>query len=750
MTEGFLLMALPPVLWFFVLLMSRISGMTRDCICSYTFTNKYFELLPCYNAVCRFKFLAGALFLVSYELLDSEPKQSDDDYYSDSDGTATMIAVHLGAAGFGLATGLYAVLWRCFGSSTFGYSDVKVAYMLGGTATAILYVYILSICGWSKSHIKSCSQEKTTWGWAMLAGLTLSSIAIVGFLCSASKNYWCSTTHRDWWSFGLARQPAMTLVTLSIACMFGVSEVVRAYLLSLPSIDMGWKTAFLIATVLQVVEVPVLHRMMRIDSDFWSEITFEPLFADVAKRLGVPTCDAAPRHIKIQDLVIHEAEELGQGATASVYRATCSNKLNQQIGLPPGKQIAVKKFHIAHLSPEDVRNNCFELAVASSLGASRSDWSKEGTCSECPEDIEKGESFCHPCIVQFYGFAVSPPNMYLCMEICEITVAQLLYPEIRPDGFAEQFQFLFDLPLSRTRESDFSTAKAAVLARRRVSAGLAEAITYIHSKGYLHRDIKSDNCMVALDTKDLTSNPSGCTCKLMDWGMAVSENSVTLIEETEATTAAISEQRWGDVFRSGSLQWLAPEMIIHAELRKQPQRCSQASDVYALGMLLFECITRERPDISIRSKLDPEYEYPAVEDKDGFGMSLRLLHLAWEWDPQARCSAAALALNLRGLDTVRRTSNPLISEVHGIHAVTIGDGGRKLQMNTGEINSSTSISITPEFVSPVHGTCLEAIKQAKAKVEMEAAHTGRREHLDIKDQESEIKEQRAADGLIQL
>jgi len=707
---GFLLMALPPVLWFFALLMSRISSMSRECTCSYTFINKYFELLPCYNAVCRFKFLSTTLFLVAYCLLDSEPKMADEADPPD-DATATAIAVHLGAAGFGLTTGVYAVLWRCFGSATFGYSDVKVAYMLGGTATAVLYVYILSICGWTKSHIKSCTQEDTTWGWAMLAGMTLSSISIVAFLCSASKNYWCSTTHRDWWSFGRARQPAMTLVTLSIACMFGLMETVRAYLFSVPSMGIGWKTTFLIATVLQVIEVPVLHRMMRIDSDFWSEITFEPLFADVAKRLGVPTCDAAPRHIKIQDVLIHVAEVLGQGATASVYRGTCSSKLSQQIGLPPGKQIAVKKFHIAHLSPEDVRNNCFELAVASSLGASRPDCCREGTFGECSEDIEKGEHSCHPNIVQFYGFAVSPPNMYLCMEICEITVAQLLYPEIRPEGFAEQFQFLFDLPLSRIRASDFSTAEAAVLARRRVSAGLAEAITYIHSKGYLHRDIKSDNCMVALDTKDLTSNPSGCTCKLMDWGMAVSENSVTLIEETEATTAAISEQRWGEVFRSGSLQWLAPEMIIHAELRKQPQRCSQASDVYALGMVLFECITRERPNISIRSKLDPEYEYPAVEDKDGFGMSLWLLRLAWEWDPQARCSAAALALNLGDLDTVRRTSNPLISEMHGIHAVTIGDAGRKLQIKTGEINLSTSISISAV---------------------------------------SEIKNQHAADGLIQL
>ena len=88
-----------------------------------------------------------------------------------------------------------------------------------------------------------------------------------------------------------------------------------------------------------------------------------------------------------------------------------------------------------------------------------------------------------------------------------------------------------------------------------------------------------------------------------------------------------------------------------------------------------------------------------------------LLRLAWEWDPQARCSAAALALNLGDLDTVRRTSNPLISEMHGIHAVTIGDAGRKLQIKTGEINLSTSISISTV---------------------------------------SEIKNQHAADGLIQL
>ena len=85
---------------------------------------------------------------------------------------------------------------------------------------------------------------------------------------------------------------------------------------------------------------------------------------------------------------------------------------------------------------------------------------------------------------------------------------------------------------------------------------VVEAIAYIHNKGVVHRDIKSNNIKIS----------SNGEVKLLDFGIAKSEAS----QQLTATGAVI-----------GTLQYLSPEQLMGGV-------ADARSDIWALGVLLYE------------------------------------------------------------------------------------------------------------------------------------------------------------------
>ncbi|MBE3560869.1 MAG: serine/threonine protein kinase [Ktedonobacteraceae bacterium] len=94
---------------------------------------------------------------------------------------------------------------------------------------------------------------------------------------------------------------------------------------------------------------------------------------------------------------------------------------------------------------------------------------------------------------------------------------------------------------------------------------IAGGLDYIHSHGIIHRDIKSSN--VLLDEED--------HCYLADFGIAR-----TMTESTQLTTT-------GSVL--GTVDYIAPELF------EPDGAVSVRSDLYSLGVLLFEMVTGRLP-----------------------------------------------------------------------------------------------------------------------------------------------------------
>ena len=106
----------------------------------------------------------------------------------------------------------------------------------------------------------------------------------------------------------------------------------------------------------------------------------------------------------------------------------------------------------------------------------------------------------------------------------------------------------------------------------KLGAELAEGLAYAHSRGVLHRDIKPANVLLTADG----------TPKLADFN--VSYNGGRADEDP------------GDTF-GGSLAYMSPEQLeaCHPLLGGSPQLVREGSDVYSLGVLLWEMLCGRRP-----------------------------------------------------------------------------------------------------------------------------------------------------------
>ena len=111
-----------------------------------------------------------------------------------------------------------------------------------------------------------------------------------------------------------------------------------------------------------------------------------------------------------------------------------------------------------------------------------------------------------------------------------------------------------------TREGKLPAERAT-----RIAIGVCGALEYIHDLGVVHRDLKPENIMVG----------EGDRTKLIDFGIAASEGMRRL------TFSKFSNAM-------GTPDYISPEQI-------KRKRSDGRSDVYALGVILFEMLTGQTP-----------------------------------------------------------------------------------------------------------------------------------------------------------
>ncbi len=147
----------------------------------------------------------------------------------------------------------------------------------------------------------------------------------------------------------------------------------------------------------------------------------------------------------------------------------------------------------------------------------------------------------HPHAVQLHDFGQDEEgNLYISME------------------------FIEGIDLKRTLEAEQRLKLTDALD---IALQIADVLGYAHSKGIVHRDLKPENVM-------LVKGLRGYHAKVLDFGVA------RLMAEQTRVTAA------GSI--CGTPRYMSPEQAEGGDI-------DHRSDIYALGLVLFECLTGVHP-----------------------------------------------------------------------------------------------------------------------------------------------------------
>jgi serine/threonine protein kinase/Tol biopolymer transport system component len=213
----------------------------------------------------------------------------------------------------------------------------------------------------------------------------------------------------------------------------------------------------------------------------------------------------------------------------------------------------------------------------------------------------------HPNIVTIHSVETDGDVAFLTLELLE---GQTLADTLPPSG----------LPLDRLLS---------------IAIPLADAVGAAHQRGIVHRDLKPPNVMITNDSR----------VKVLDFGLAKLRDEPQFAEQTLGPTRALT----GEGRILGTVAYMSPEQA-------EGKAVDQRSDVFSLGVMLYEMASGERPfkgdtAMSILTAIMRDTPRPISEIKRDLPPDFaRIVRRCLAKDPEDRYQTAKdLRNDLRGL-----------------------------------------------------------------------------------------------------
>ena len=202
----------------------------------------------------------------------------------------------------------------------------------------------------------------------------------------------------------------------------------------------------------------------------------------------------------------------------------------------------------------------------------------------------------HPGIVTIYAVEEAADTRFLAMELVE---GESLDTAIAPGGF----------PLPRFFD---------------VAIPLADALSAAHERGIVHRDLKPANVMITREGR----------VKVLDFGLAKLELADSGPNATDIETASRADLTGeGKIF--GTVAYMSPEQARGGKIDAR-------SDVFSLGVVLYQMLTGERPfkghaSVDLISSILRDQPSPVTDVRPDLPPHLsRVLRRCLEKDPRDR------------------------------------------------------------------------------------------------------------------
>uniref|UniRef100_A0A7S3K568 Protein kinase domain-containing protein n=1 Tax=Aureoumbra lagunensis TaxID=44058 RepID=A0A7S3K568_9STRA len=214
----------------------------------------------------------------------------------------------------------------------------------------------------------------------------------------------------------------------------------------------------------------------------------------------------------------------------------------------------------------------------------------------------------HPNIISFYGVCLEPSDK-ACLVI-EFASGGTLFDRI----------YKIDI--------DISTPLALAYAFE-----LVAGLVHLHKNSICHRDLKSLNVLIA----------AGGILKLSDFGLAKVKSTVS----SASTASSGSISTWA---------WMAPEQH-NPKVKKDWEK----TDVYSLGMVFFEIVTRKQPwdglgpsEIMMNVFFNQERPEIAYKDESRHKVLVAILKKCWNQDATQRPSLKNGDIQVRVATTLKQ------------------------------------------------------------------------------------------------
>jgi serine/threonine-protein kinase len=259
-------------------------------------------------------------------------------------------------------------------------------------------------------------------------------------------------------------------------------------------------------------------------------------------------------------------------------------------------------------------------------------------------------------------------------SIAHPAVVKTVHLDVADDGRLFQILELVDgeTVASRIARGAFLRPHEAA----RVGAILADALATAHAAGVVHRDIKPSNVM-------LTASEPGV--KILDFGLCK-------LEDDELSVGGAPLTRTGHIM--GTPAYMSPEQI------QDPQSVTSSTDVYSLGLLLFELVMgvppfdAQSPADFFMAHTQCEPRHLAPLEMEGAAELDAIVHAALQKNPTARPSARELAERLAALADARDV--PSADELVRGHQRALSAATAEMRMPD---PSATSVTGIPELAA---------------------------------------------------